>query len=147
MAKQSTAVAEVTDEGLEGNVVVEPDLVFTTPKKERPAETEEARRIPFELDGETYTAIRPVKLEETLLMLVEAGARRATTADTLWAGAEFFRRVLAPESLVRLQKRLDDDDDPFEITDLYGILERIVRKLSADASKSGTRPARARARR
>lgn len=144
-ASKSGAVAKSAEPVLEGTVVA-PDLVFVTPQKDRADEPEADRRIPFTLDGVEYTAIRPVKLEETLLVLVEASARRATTADTLWAGSEFLRRVLAPASLTRLQARLDDDKDPFEITDLYDILTSIVRKLAASSRKQAPQPARARRR-
>ncbi len=146
MAASKSPVAKA-EPVLEGTVVVAPDLVFVTSEKDREDEPEEDRRFPFEVDGVEYTAIRPVKLEETLAGLVEASARRATTADAMWAGSEFLRRVIVPESLARLQQRLDDDKDPFEITDLYDILTSIVGKLAAGSRKQAPQPAQARARR
>lgn len=127
--------------------VIPPELRFTTADK--PVDDAGGEReLPFELDGETYTIIRPRKLDEVLAQLIEAGARRATTADALYAGQRFLQRVIAPESLERLQRRLDDDEDPFRLEDLFEILERIVQVLNEAedrAPKSG--PARRRPRR
>lgn len=135
----------MADEQVLTGEVVRPELMFTTPQRETSPEPTE--RIPFQIDGETYTIIRPRKLDEVLSQLAEAGARRATTADILYAGANFLRRVLAPESAARIQARLDDDEDDLRLDDVFAILERIVTVLSADQPAAGPRPARARARR
>lgn len=140
-------IAEADTPTLAG-VVVRPDLVFTTPAKNRTREPEAERALPFTIDGAVYTIIRPNKLEETIAGLIESGARRATEADVLFAGMTFLRKVLARESLTRLQARLDDDDDDFEIGDLFDTLERIAVALvrSAPASTGrGPVPARRRA--
>lgn len=136
---------ELDDRTLDG-VIVSPDLVFVTPKKERPSTP--ATPIKFSIDGEVYTIIRPAKLQEAIAGLIESGARRATEADVLFAGAAFLRKVLAPESLQRINARLEDDRDDFEITDLFDNLERIALALirSAPAApRTGPVPARRRA--
>jgi hypothetical protein len=137
------------DEPVDGGAVIEParvvppELRFTTADKPLDDDDEAPREIVFDLDGEQYTIIRPHKLDEVLAQLIEAGARRATTADALYAGARFMQRVLAPESLDRLQRRLDDDTDPFRITDLYDILEKIVKVLDVgQAPNNGPAPRR-----
>lgn len=140
--------AEAVDDVAVEGVVISPDLVFVTPKKERPAESVAERSLPFSIDGETYTLIRPAKLQETLAGLIESGARRATEADVLFAGATFLRKVLAPESLARLNARLEDDADDFEMADLFETLERIAVALirsSPAAANRGPVPARRRA--
>ncbi len=137
------AVATKDEDAIEG-VVVAPELVFTTPKRDEKVEDVAARTIPFDLDGEIYHVVRPHKLEETMAALAEAEARRATIADRLYAGSAFLRKVLTPSSASRLQARLDDDTDPFRLEDLYDILGRIVDVLAKDNQE--TRPARARAR-
>lgn len=136
------------DDGALDGVVISPDLVFTTPKKERPAESLAERSINFSIDGETYVIIRPAKLQEAIAGLIESGARRATESDVLFAGSTFLRKVLAPASLARINARLEDDADDFEITDLFDNLERIALALikSAPAApRGGPVPARRRA--
>lgn len=132
---------------LTGEVVVRPDLEFTTP--ERDQDDAPPEEIPFKIDGEVYTIIKPRKKEEVLAQLAEAGARRATTSDALYAGSSFLRRVLAPESIIRLQARLDDDRDSLRIEHVYAIMRKIVDRLSEDdeGAAVGPRPARARTRR
>lgn len=137
------AVATKDEDAIEG-VVVAPELVFTTPKRDEKVEDTATRTKYFELDGEIYEIIRPHKLEETLAALAESEARRATVADRLYAGSAFLRKVLSPSTVTRLQARLDDDKDPFRLEDLYGILARVVEVLAKDNQE--TRPARARAR-
>lgn len=135
-------------DGAVSGVVISPDLVFVTPPKDRPAQSVAERSIRFSIDGETYTIIRPAKLQESIAGLIESGARRATEADVLFAGATFLRKVLAPESLARINARLEDDADDFEITDLFDNLERIALALiksSPAAAGRGPVPARRRA--
>jgi hypothetical protein len=141
-SKAGQAVDELGDEGvIEPTRVVPPELKFTTRDAEIEVDLDEAEReIVFELDGAEYTIIRPAKLDEVLAQLIEAGARRATTADALYAGYKFMQRVIAPESLDRLQRRLDDDADPFRLTDLFDILQKIVTVLDAGNSKGGGAP-------
>lgn len=135
----------MADEQVLTGEVVRPDLEFTTP--ERDQDDAPPEEIPFKIDGEVYTIIKPRKLDEVLSQLAEAGARRATMSDVLYAGNNFLRRVLAPESAARLQARIDDDQDPLRIDDVFAILRRIVEVLSADRPTAGPRPARARGRR
>jgi hypothetical protein len=79
---------------------------------------------------------------------MEAGARRASTADALFAGRRFLERVLSADTLEHLQRRLDDDRDPFRISHLYDILEKVVKilnaRLEAENRSRGGRPARRR---
>lgn len=125
---------------IEPSRVIPPELKFSTRDRDADADDEGPRELPFEVDGETYTIIRPYKLDEVLAQLIEAGARRATTADVLYAGQRFLQRVIAPESLERLQRRLDDDGDPFRLEDLFDILERIANVLKDEQDrKSGNR--------
>jgi hypothetical protein len=84
------------EQALEG-VVIAPELQFVTPKRERSQVDDEL--VPFSIDAEQYTIIAPAKLEETLAPLIASGARAADESDVLWAGANFLRKVLAPESL------------------------------------------------
>lgn len=137
--------------GDEAAVEVDPELVFTTPKKEHLSAAGEAQRtVPFQLDGEVYYLIKPRKWEDLLVALESTAARRASDADRIWAGKEFLESVLAPASLARLTARVKDDQDDFEWLDLYDLLPKIVSKLSAmDARNSSAgkpKPARARAR-
>ncbi|MEV0822547.1 hypothetical protein [Nonomuraea rubra] len=145
VAKRSRAAAaaaadDEAEQVIEPVRVIPPELKFTTRDKAVDVDDEAEREIEFELDDEVYTIIRPNKLDEVLAQLIEAGARRATTADALYAGARFMQRVIAPESLERLQRRLDDDTDPFRITDLYDILERIVQLLDQSNDRGGRAP-------
>lgn len=144
------AAAEVADEAevIEGEVVVDPDLVFTTPERDDEAEPVSERTIAFEIDGEIYKIIKPRKFPEVMRRLIAATSRRASEADTLWAGEEFLERVLHPDSIRRLNERLGDDDDPFREEDLYDILKKVVEKIGEkEREKYGsTGKARARAR-
>jgi hypothetical protein len=136
------------DEGALSGVVVPPALTFTTPKKQRTQDDVTERSIAFTIDGEVYTIVRPRKLTEALAGLIEVSARRATQGDVLFAGSNFLRRVLAPESLTRIQARLDDDDDDFAIGDLFDNLEAIALeliRLEPSGAASGPVPARRRA--
>lgn len=144
------AVATTGDELDEQDVitparVIPPELRFTTDDDELDEVDEEP--IMFEVDGAEYTINRPRKLEEVLAQLIEAGARRATTADALYAASKFLDRVMAPESLQRLQARLDNDNDKFRLRHLFDILERVVKELDVASSRSSAPangPARAR---
>lgn len=149
MAK--TVTQADSGEGVVTGTVVNPDLVFTTPAKQRPADPDADRLIPVMIDGEEYTVVRPRKLRETLAGLVEAGARRATEADALYAGSNFLRKVFTPESAQRLQARLDDDEDDLELEDLFGYIEKIsvmlIRSAPGGGQAGAPEPARRRARR
>lgn len=140
------AEVETADRPLEGNVVVPAELQFTTPKKDR-AVTEDVA-LPFTLDGEVYTIIAPAKLEETLAPLIAAGARAADESDVLFASAAFLQRVIAPESLIRINRRLADPKDDFELGDLFDQLEKIavflLRNRTSGAAGRGPVPARRR---
>lgn len=136
------------DQGALSGVVVAPALTFTTPKKQRAHDDPAERSIAFTIDEELYTIVRPRKLTEALAGLIEVSARRATQGDVLFAGSTFLRRVLAPESLTRIQARLDDDGDDFEIGDLFDNLEAIALeliRLEPTGAATGPVPARRRA--
>lgn len=143
----------VDDEPLEGEIVVDPDLVFTTPETAEEIQPEAERTIAFEIDGEIYKIIRPHKFPEVMRRLIAASSRRASAADALWAGEEFLDRVFAPESIRRLNQRLNDDADPFREEHLFEFLEKIVEKMGDNAraqygeAPSGKARARARGRR
>ena len=140
----------VDDEAaIEPTKVIPPELRFTTDDLDEGVPDEDARSIEFDLDGFVGTIIAPHKLEEVLAQLMEAGARRATTADALYAGRRFLERVLSADTIDHLQRRLDDDRDGFRITHLYDILERVVKVLNkrleeenrARGVRAGQRPA------
>lgn len=134
------------DEVIEGEIVVDPDLVFTTPERDDEDESEADRTVAFEIDGEIYKIIRPRKFPEVMRRLIAATSRRASEADTLWAGEEFLERVLHPDSIRRLNERLGDDDDPFREEDLYDILKKVVEKIGEKEREKTSGKARARAR-
>ncbi|MEU4406169.1 hypothetical protein AB0F88_16735 [Streptosporangium sp. NPDC023963] len=140
--------AQMSGENDEG-VVVDPDLVFTTPPKPHlSTESTVERTVGFQLDGQTYYLIKPRKWEDALMALEETAARRATGADVLWQGWDFLQTVVTPESLRRLMGRARDDSDDFERSDLFDLIPKIIRKLQAKetAGKAAVpRPARARA--
>ncbi|MBT2226245.1 hypothetical protein [Nonomuraea sp. NEAU-A123] len=147
-ADEVPAEAElVDDEPIEGTVVVDPDLVFTTPDRDDEDDTPEAERtIAFEIDGEIYKIIRPKKFPEVMRRLIASTSRRASTADALWAGEEFLDRVLQPDSIRRLNERLNDDNDKFREEDLYDILVKVMEKMGANARASSVPANKARAR-
>lgn len=127
------------------------DLRFTTPKRERARQPVEERTLDFSIDEHRYTLIRPEKLPEALAGLIESGARRATEADAIHSGMTFLRKVVAPESLARIQARLDDDDDDLSIVDVFDMLDTLAVALVRSAADAGAPvpaaavPARARA--
>ncbi|MDP9869229.1 MULTISPECIES: hypothetical protein [Streptosporangium] len=130
-------------------VVVDPELVFTTKTKPHLTKTSvEERTVVFQLDGETYYLVKPRKWEDLLVSLKETAARRATGPDVLWQGWEFLHTVVTAESLRRLLSRAKDDDD-FERSDLFNLIPQIIRTLhakeQAGAGSRQPRPARARA--
>ncbi|MEU4228312.1 hypothetical protein AB0F17_28795 [Nonomuraea sp. NPDC026600] len=134
---------------IEPTRVIPPELRFTTEDLADEDVPDEAdRSIEFDLDGFVGTIVAPHKLEEVLAQLMEAGARRASTADALFAGRRFLERVLSADTLDHLQRRLDDDLDPFRISHLYDILEKVVKilnkKLEEENRARGGRPARRR---
>lgn len=128
------ALADPPAAVLEPSVVIAPELQFTTPKKHRPVT--EDKPLPFSIDGAVYTIIAPAKLEEALAPLIAAGARAANESDVLFAGANFLQKVLAPESLIRINARLNDPADDFTLVDLFDKLERIAVYLVRTAPKA-----------
>lgn len=139
-AEPDTAAGPVADE-----VVVVPTRVipahlrFTTTTE--PADDDQddiaERTLPFELDGVELHIIVPRKLDEVLSQLVEANARRATTADALYAGLRFMSRVFAPGTVAHLQARLDNDDDVFDREKLFDIMRAVVDVLDDFGKKRG----------
>ncbi|MBP2703534.1 hypothetical protein JOL79_06940 [Microbispora sp. RL4-1S] len=136
-AAAATKLDETTagEQTLEPSRVIPPELRFTTGGRDDDQAGEAPEPVEFEIDDVTYTAIIPRKVDEVLAGLIEANARRATTADALYAGMKFMHRVIAPESLARLQARLDDDADKFRIGDLYDILGKLVKVVEAKAEE------------
>lgn len=123
-------------------MVVAPDLVFTTTPAPEDPEPAGDRRIPFEVDGEIFFAVRPKKLAEVLAKLSRAAARQANDADRLWAVFEFLDKVLDPESAFRLQARMDDEGDDFGVLQMFGIMEKLVTRLGGKPAAVKPAPAR-----
>lgn len=129
-------VLEEEPEELEPEVEVSPDLVFTSTVKDRKG-SQVGEELPFKVDGQVYTAIRPP--ESAFIFVTTAAARSTPTHEKMKSIIEFLGEALTEESGTRLRDRLLDPADDFEFDDLLPILQKIVRHWSKDNAPRSAR--------
>lgn len=104
-------------------------LSYTTKRRDR-----RIVEVPFELDGEQFTARRPK--DSVLVYLQAARANAATTADRLHATMMFLDGCLTPAAQSRIQSRLRDYDDDLELDDLVELMHDLGQKFAAEEAEN-----------
>ncbi|WP_089327346.1 hypothetical protein [Actinomadura meyerae] len=114
---------ELDDDEVE-EVDVEPELVFTTTKKDRPT-ADEQEKIPLEVDGEIYYSVKPT--DEALVFLTTASSRGLSDGDRFNAILQFCDNALTSDSSNRITQRFLDREDDFEFEDLLEVTKAIAK--------------------
>lgn len=100
---------------------------FRTAEKDK---TEEGVVEPFDydLDGKMLRVTPP---DSTQVMLFSAtfGAQDAGDADRIYAAKEFARRVFGKSGYAHIDRRLNDQDDDFDVLDLIAVLQDVVEEI------------------
>lgn len=98
-----------------------------------------AQPLTLDLHGDTWTYHLPT--EGQLMMFGMASARRATGQRRISAIYNFLDAVLTDESYQRLEDRINDPDDAFEVEEMMGLITGIIEVANdtpaAKAPKNG----------
>lgn len=111
------------------------DLTFTTKASEAP------KLLPFVLDGEQLTAVRP----KEAAMLSLAALDETDPVKIEGAMTSLLNGMFTPETAARLRARLDDPDDECDLSTLEPVIETLLLRFYPEDSAAPV-PARLRAR-
>lgn len=97
-------------------------LTYNTPKRDRKDVTQT-----FDLDGQQYTARKPK--DALSAMVLAASSDQATGADVMYTLFRWLDAALPEGDYQRLQSRLKDYDDDFDIEDLLDITVDVIQQF------------------
>lgn len=90
--------------------------------------------IDFEIDDDTFTAIRP-KMSQVMKIV---GAADASVVQQVSRVEKFLESVLTTESWERLEDRLEDPDDGLEFDHMIEIMNGIIEDFADRPTESSS---------
>lgn len=107
------------------------DLVFETEPVD--AQANDGAQVPFVLDGEEYTAVRPADIYFERIIAAMAGA--ATNADKVHAILQMLDNAVVPDDRMRIESRFKDPADTLRsATQLIPLAFALCEHWGADTS-------------
>lgn len=97
-------------------------LTYNTPKRDRKDVT-----ITFDLDKQQYTARKPK--DALSAMVLAASSEQATGADVMYTLFRWLDAAMPEADYQRLQSRLKDYDDDFDIEELLNLIVDLVQQF------------------